>query len=196
MENPEIRLRKSLPGRATAPYPPVPADVKLSAVLTLLSRHPDGWKILLTRRGDQLADHRGQIAFPGGHAEEGDSGPLQTALREACEETGIAPGAVRPLGILDPVDTSSGFRIWPVVGIVSWPVELQPAPAEVVEAFWIPLDWLMAEGRWGGKSVNPGDPNDARRAVFFEPYQGRVVWGATAKILVNLLEMVRKGNPA
>ncbi|MGB7537249.1 MAG: NUDIX domain-containing protein, partial [Anaerolineales bacterium] len=84
----------------------------------------------------------------------GDSGPLQTALRGACEEVGIPPAAVHPLGILDPVDTSSGFRIWPVAGIIRPPVDPRPSSPEVAEGFWIPLDWLAAEGRWEWRTVD------------------------------------------
>ncbi len=101
------------------------------------------WKILFTLRSDRLADHAGQIAFPGGRTEPGDTGPLQTALREACEEIGIRSEEVRPLGILDPVDTRTGFRIWPVVGILPWPLPLTISLPEVREVFLVPLEWLM-----------------------------------------------------
>ena len=114
--------------------------------------------MFFTRRSEHLADHSGQIAFPGGRAEAGNSGPLQTALREACEEIGLPPGAVHPLGILEPVDTSSGFRVWPVVGVLRLPVEPRPSSPEVAEAFWIPLDWLAAEGRWESRPVDGPRP--------------------------------------
>ncbi len=160
--------------------------MKLSAVLILLRNWNDAWEVFFTRRSEQLADHSGQIAFPGGRAEAGDSGPLQTALREACEEIGIPPGSVHPLGILDPVDTSSGFRVWPVAGVLRSLVEPGPSSPEVAEAFWIPLDWLAAEGRWEWRIVPAGEAR--REAIFFEAYQGHVIWGATAAITVQLLD--------
>jgi 8-oxo-dGTP pyrophosphatase MutT (NUDIX family) len=190
MNNPETLLRNSLRGNFTMRYPSPAAAGKLSAVLILLRNRSNAWEVFFTRRSEQLADHRGQIAFPGGRAEAGDSGPLQTALREACEEIGLAPGAVRPLGILEPVDTSSGFRVWPVVGILRRPVEPRPSSSEVAEGFWIPLDWLAAEGKWENRRVDPEAPDHSRIAVFFESYQGHVVWGATAAIMVHLLEIL------
>lgn len=186
MINPETLLRNSLRGNFTGRYPSHPERMKLSAVLILLRNRNDAWEVFLTRRSEQLADHSGQIAFPGGRAETGDSGPLQTALREACEEIGISPGSVHPLGILDPVDTSSGFRVWPVAGVLRLPVEPRPSSTEVAEAFWIPLDWLAADGRWEWRTVPAGEA--CREAIFFEAFQGHVIWGATAAITVQLLD--------
>jgi len=183
-------LRNSLPRNAASPYPPPSSDIGYSAVLVVLRQDAGGEQLLFTRRGEELADHRGQIAFPGGHAEPGDSGPLQTALREAGEEVGIPAGRTEPMGILDPVDTSTGFRIWPVVCRLTSPVEIKPAPPEVCEAFWIPIAWLAREGRWKWKTA----PSGGRRAIYFEPYDGRIVWGATAQITVHLLNILRRGD--
>ena len=186
MINPETLLRNSLRGNFTKRYPSNLERIKLSAVLILLRNRNDAWEVFFTRRSEQLADHGGQIAFPGGRAEAGDSGPLQTALREACEEIGVPPGSVHPLGILEPVDTSSGFRVWPVVGVLRSPVEPGSSSPEVAEAFWIPLDWLAADGRWEWRIVPAGE--NRREAVFFEAYQGNIIWGATAAITVQLLD--------
>ncbi|MBN2085347.1 MAG: CoA pyrophosphatase [Anaerolineales bacterium] len=250
MENP-------LHGNNTEHYPPPAPGVKLSAVLILLRHRKDVWEVFFTRRSEQLADHRGQIAFPGGRAEPGDSGPLQTALREACEEVGIAPGAVQPAGILDPVDTSTGFRVWPVVGVLRLSANPRPSSPEVAEVFWIPLDWLAAEGRWEWRMVSAGEnhnseredashliaseappahpppgqakqspvfdgngemaptpepalsgakeppampfsfsprPDGERKTIFFQPYHGRILWGATAMITIQLLDRLRTGG--
>ncbi len=238
MIDPEILLRNSLRGNFTKRYPSPASGGKRSAILILLRQRNGHWEVFFTRRSEQLADHGGQIAFPGGRAEAGDSGPLQTALREACEEIGVPPGSVRPLGILEPVDTTSGFRVWPVVGVLRSPVEPRPSSPEVAEGFWIPLDWLAAEGRWKKKIVHADEKTDStrrtssqviarseatkqspffdrrrrllrslrslamtmlfiphlvggREAIFFEAYQRHVVWGATAAILVQLLEKLR-----
>jgi 8-oxo-dGTP pyrophosphatase MutT (NUDIX family) len=193
-EIPEALFRKTFPGSLGTSYPSPSPGVKFSAVLVPLRRRENAWEVLFTRRSARLADHRGQIAFPGGRAEAGDSSPLQTALRESFEEVGIPPASVQPLGVLDPVDTSSGFRIWPVVGVVASPVELQSETAEVVEIFWIPLAWLKMEGRWEWRSVNTEKNPDRRKAVFFKAYHGHVIWGATAAILVRLLRMLREGG--
>jgi 8-oxo-dGTP pyrophosphatase MutT (NUDIX family) len=191
MTNPDKRLRNSFRGNFTQRYAlPAPGG-KPSAVLILLRDHDGAWEVFFTRRSERVADHRGQIAFPGGRAETGDSGPLQTALREACEEVGIPPGAVHPLGILDPVDTSSGFRVWPVVGVIRADADPRPSSPEVADVFWAPLEWLAAEGRWERRIVDPAAPGETRTAIFFEAHQGHVIWGATAEITVQLLDRLR-----
>ena len=189
-------LRNALPQSAATAYPPALPGIDYSAVLVALWNNAGLWQLLFIQRGEELADHRGQIAFPGGRKEAEDSGPLQTALREACEEVGISAGQTDPLGILDPVDTSTGFRIWPVVCILNPPVELTPAPPEVREAFWIPLSWLAEAGRWKWETVPSGTGSRGRRAVFFEPYDDHTLWGATALITVNLLRILHQGKPS
>jgi len=192
----ENLLRISLPHGVRTDFPSPSPGIGYSAVLVVLWNDTGEWKLLYTRRGDLLADHRGEVAFPGGHVEAGDSGPLQTALREACEEVGIPPEQIDPLGILDPVDTSTGFRIWPVVSLLKQAAELKPAPPEVREAFWIPLAWLMEKGKWEWRTVPSGPGRSERRAVFFGPYQGHTLWGATALITVRLLEVLPGGRIA
>jgi 8-oxo-dGTP pyrophosphatase MutT (NUDIX family) len=177
-------------------YPPALPGIGFSAVLALLAGRSGGWNLLYTRRSDRLADHSGQIAFPGGRAEQGDSGPLQTALREAHEEVGIPAAHVDALGILDPVDTSTGFRIWPVVGVLTGPTRPEPASPEVSEAFWIPLAWLSRKGRWEWRPAADASGRGKGRAVFFEPYRGRTLWGATALITVRLLRILAEGREA
>jgi 8-oxo-dGTP pyrophosphatase MutT (NUDIX family) len=192
MINPENLLRKSLRGNFTKRYGSAAPGGKPAAVMILLRNRMNAWEVCFTRRSELLADHRGQIAFPGGRAESGDAGPLQTALRETCEEVGIAPDAVHPLGILDPVDTSSGFRVWPVIGVIHMPADPRPSSPEVAEAFWIPLEWLATEERWENRAVNAEAPGEARTAIFFKPYQGHIIWGATAMIMVQLLDRLHR----
>jgi 8-oxo-dGTP pyrophosphatase MutT (NUDIX family) len=186
------RLRHSLPRSIDISYPAPPTGRANSAVLIPLWEEHDAWKVLFTVRGQQLADHRGQVAFPGGLRGAGEAGPLQTALREACEEVGLCPDRIDPLGILHPVDTSTRYRIWPVVGILREPVRLHPARPEVQEAFWVPLAWLMERGRWKWKPVETGTKRKGHRSIFFEAYEGRVIWGATGIITRRLLEILRK----
>jgi 8-oxo-dGTP pyrophosphatase MutT (NUDIX family) len=189
----EFSLSDRLPANANISYPPHSPGIKSSAVLVPLLKDETVWKLLFTRRSNQLADHRGQVSFPGGHFETGDSGPLQTALRETCEEIGIRSEDIRPLGILDPADTRTGFRIWPVVCIMKWPFHLKLSLPEVREVFFVPVEWLMQGGnltRRSMESINGG----AQNAVpFFESFQGHVIWGATAAITVRLMEILREG---
>jgi 8-oxo-dGTP pyrophosphatase MutT (NUDIX family) len=194
MINIESGLADLLPVKVQTRYPaPQPGKIS-SAVLVPLLKEEAGWKLLFTRRSEQVADHRAQVSFPGGHVEPRDSGPLQTALREASEEIGIRPEDVRPLGILKPVDTRTNFRIWPVVGILRWPVPLTLSVEEVREVFPVPIDWLMEPTRLNWRPVDPLAGRTESRALFFDSFQGQVIWGATAMITFRLIEILRGGK--
>jgi len=161
-----------------------------AAVLVPFLPGPDGWYLLLTRRTDVLPNHRGEVAFPGGRLEPGETA-LQAALREAHEELGIEPGEVDVLGPLPVVDTNhSRFAIMPWVGVVDagrrW--RLEPNPGEVAEVIELPLGMLAA----------PGSRRDQRfirgRLLVASPAYDvgtTTVWGATARILSELLEAIR-----
>jgi 8-oxo-dGTP pyrophosphatase MutT (NUDIX family) len=158
-----------------------------AAVLVPLVIHPDGMTVLLTLRTLHLADHAGQISFPGGRVEPQDADEAATALREASEEVGLAAHRVRIVGRLDTYVTRTGYRIAPVVGLIAPPIELAPDPDEVAEIFEVPLDFLI-------------DPVNRRRDS--RQYQGterffwamrwecHYIWGATAGMLVNLAELL------
>jgi len=158
-----------------------------AAVLVPLLVHPTGMTVLLTLRTLHLADHAGQVSFPGGRVEPEDLDEVATALREAREEVGLAPDRVRLIGRLDTYVTRTGYRIAPVVGLIAPPIELQPDPDEVAEIFEVPLDFLI-------------DPLNRRRDSrqfqgterFFWAmrWERHYIWGATAGMLVNLAEVV------
>jgi 8-oxo-dGTP pyrophosphatase MutT (NUDIX family) len=158
-----------------------------AAVLIPLVNHPGGLTILLTLRTAHLADHGGQISFPGGRVEASDADENAAALREANEEVGIDPATVKILGRLDTYVTRTGFRVEPVVGVVRPPLQLQADPHEVAEIFEVPLDFLI-------------DPANRRRdSRIFEgserffwaiPFENRYIWGATAGMLVNLAQVL------
>jgi 8-oxo-dGTP pyrophosphatase MutT (NUDIX family) len=184
-------LGDRLPFDIHTSYPPAEPGIKPSAVMVPLLKEDAVWKMLFTHRIDQLADHGGQVSFPGGRAEAGDFGPLQTALREAHEEIGVEVEDVRPMGILDPADTRTGFRIWPVVGVLKWPMGLKISPQEVREVFYIPVEWLMRPDRIDWQEMKSESGKDLRRIPFFEPFEGRVIWGATAAITLRLMDLLR-----
>jgi 8-oxo-dGTP pyrophosphatase MutT (NUDIX family) len=141
--------------------------------------------ILLTQRSADLSNHAGQISFPGGRLDPSDPDPLATALREAEEEIGLAPGFADPLGYLDPYLTGTGFRIVPVVALVSPAFEMTINPAEVDEAFEVPLEFLMTPANHARHSR---EWKGIQRSFYAMPYGERYIWGITAGILRKLYE--------
>lgn len=171
------------PGRVALDRPPTPA-----AVLVPLVERPEGLTVLLTQRTDHLAHHPGQISFPGGRLEKEDGGDAQiAALRETEEEIGLPRARVTLLGRLDQYVTGTGFGITPVVGVVEPPFELSPDPFEVAEIFEVPLDFLLdPENHKLHRRVVEG----RHRPFWSMTWDQRVIWGATAGILVNLSEVL------
>jgi 8-oxo-dGTP pyrophosphatase MutT (NUDIX family) len=159
----------------------------LAAVLVPLYLHEGQWHALFTRRTENVETHRGQVSFPGGLIEPGDKDSVQAALREAEEEIGLAPQDVRVLGHLDPSPTLTHFLILPVVGTIPWPYPLRPNIVEVASVFGVPLAWLADPENVRSEMYSPPDRESSVPVHFFHPYQGEVIWGATARIVLNLL---------
>jgi len=159
---------------------------KPAAVLVGLIERDHGLQVLLTRRADTLRSHTGQVAFPGGRCDPGET-PWQTALREAEEEIGLAPALVEPLGYLDLYLTFSGFRILPTVARVAPGYALDLNESEVSEAFEVPLAFLMGPENHHRHSR---DWKGITRHYYAMPYEDRYIWGVTAGILRNLYERI------
>lgn len=161
--------------------PPVDASVLVGLVIR------DTLSVLLTRRTEQLRDHSGQISFPGGRQDPQDADAVAAALREAQEEVGLAPAQAEVLGSLPRYTTGTGFVVTPVVALLSPPLDLQPEPGEVAEAFEVPFDFLMnpANHRWHEITFDTPEGPQTREWLSM-PYEGRFVWGATASMLRNL----------
>jgi 8-oxo-dGTP pyrophosphatase MutT (NUDIX family) len=146
----------------------------------------DEWHLLFTRRTDTVESHKGQVSFPGGACDEGETTPEETALREADEEIGIPPRDVRVLGRLSNLITITYFRVTPVVGVVRWPAVFRVGAHEVARVFTIPLAWLAnSSNRWQFEI-----PGTRRSLIAYHPYDGELLWGATARMTVDLLTVL------
>ncbi|MCW8836388.1 MAG: CoA pyrophosphatase [Rhodospirillales bacterium] len=158
-----------------------------AAVLVPLVDRPDGMTVLFTRRTAHLANHAGQVSFPGGHIEEADGTPLEAALRETEEEVGLARDRIETIGRLDTYVTRTGFHVVPVVGLVTPPFDVKPDPHEVDEVFEVPLSFLLNPANHQRHSVvYEGEP----RYFHAMPYGDYYIWGATAGMLINLYEVL------
>ena len=181
---PELLAEKRFLNRA-----PMHASVLVPIVMR---EHPT---VLLTERTMHLSTHSGQIAFPGGKADEDDADASATALREAQEELGLDPAFVQILGVLPLYVTGSAFIITPVIALVQTGFTLTPNVYEVADVFEVPLEFLMNPAHhqrqafvWEG----------VRREWFSIPYQDdinghitqRFIWGATAGMLRNFYRLL------
>lgn len=159
----------------------VPAGV----LIAVINRGAAELSLLLTRRSAELRHHAGQVSFPGGRMEPGDASVVETALREAREEVGIAPSQVELVGYLAPMPTITGFVVTPVIGLVPGDVDVAVDRNEVELAFEVPLPFLQDPGNrllverefFGGIAEMP----EFR-------YAGQRIWGATAFIIERLLK--------
>lgn len=160
------------------------ASLSEAAVLVPIILRPDGPSVLFTRRADTLARHSGQVSFPGGRCDPGETA-VEAALREAEEEVGLDRAFVRPLALADPYETVTGFRIAPVVAFVTEGFTLTASPAEVAEVFEAPWAWLMAAEN-NVLHVRDADDANPRRSWWSLRWEGRDIWGATAGMLAGL----------
>ena len=156
-----------------------------AAVLFPIVRREEGDTVLLTQRTAHLKDHPGQISFPGGRVEPEDGSAVDTALRETLEEIGLAEEHVEVIGFLPEYRTGTGFRVTPVVGLVTPPFAITPDPFEVAEVFEVPLDFLLDPANHQRHSVHY---RGALRQYYAMPYQDYFIWGATAGMIHSLFE--------
>lgn len=167
----------------------------LTPAAVLIPLYQDGreWYLLLTVRTDRVVNHKGQVSFPGGAADQTDKTPVDTALRETLEETGIPPQKVQILGQMPPLASSSGFLIYPVIGKIDWPVALTLAENEVKRIFSVPLKWL-AEPENKEERLYTRQNGTQEMVIFYKPYDGEIIWGITARIISDFLDMLQKQN--
>lgn len=173
-------------------YPPGLLSERQSpaAVLIPLQRRGEAWHVVYIRRTEVPHDrHSGQVAFPGGRMETGDADVLAAALRETQEEINLTPGDVQVLGQLNDFITVSDFKVTPVVGVAPWPYEFEAQPGEVSRIFSIPLAWLADEDnrRTVARQLSSGWQVPV---IYFDEYDGEILWGASARFTVALLEAI------
>lgn len=168
---------------------PIPAGVRVTdaAVMVPLVPRTSGVQVLLTQRTAHLADHAGQISFPGGRVEPEDVTREETALRETEEEIGLSRERVTILGRLPPYEIPTGFRITPVVGWAEPPFELKLDAFEVAAAFEVPLAHFLDTTRFVRREYQFRGRHRHYMAI---PYEGRYIWGATAGMLYTLARML------
>ena len=164
-------------------------SLQSAAVLVLLIDHPNGMTILLTQRAETLSKHAGQIAFPGGGQEIEDASPEDTALRETREEIGLSAEPITLLGRMNTHYTGTGYRVLPIVGIANPPLTLLPNYSEVTKIFELPIEFLMDKKNIRLETkVQQGN----KRKFYVLSYEDYYIWGLTARILVELSNLMRR----
>ena len=180
------RLKQALAQRQTSHI--IDTSRVSSAVLIPLYNKQGQYHILFTKRTEKVRDHKGQISFPGGAYEERDGTLVNTALRECAEEIGLPAEAVELLGELDDYLTiGSGYIMFPFVGVIPWPYPLKVDPIEVEKIVEVPISALLDKSCLRQETDTP---DGQVIPAYFYHYQGEVIWGATARILNQFLDIV------
>lgn len=165
-------------------------DTRPAAVLIPLYQVEGVWHVLFTQRTHLVETHKGQVSFPGGRVDPQDVDRVATALREAEEEIGLRREDVTVLGQLDELLTVTQYRITPIVGTFPWPYDFVLSTAELSAVFGAPLAWL-ADPR--NLEIQYREPlvTGPKVPVYYLRYDTWTIWGATARMLLNLLEVIR-----
>ena len=161
-----------------------------AAVLVPFVCHDGCWHLLFTKRPSGVANRRGEISFPGGAMELDDGDLIETAIRESCEEIGLARNFFRVIGTLTPVPTISNFCVLPVVAIVEWPQILQINYLEVEKILLVPVDYLLQPDNCYEDEYFY-EPGKFRKVIHYKDYQGEHLWGLTAAIALKALECLK-----
>ena len=166
--------------------PPSSGAVRAAVLIPILDRGGEA-KVLFTKRTSNLPHHAGQISFPGGACEDADPDSLATALRETSEEVGIEPGKVEVVARLDQMVTITNFLVTPYLGLVSPEASLAPNPVEVARLLEVPAEKVFDPDSYQQTEINWQEMTLMNLALSFN---GDVIWGVTARILLNLLEVL------
>ena len=162
-------------------------DLVPAAVLVPLFSKEGKLHLLMERRTDRVEKHRGQISFPGGVQDPQDKDSVATALRESYEEVGLEPKDAKILGFLSDTRTVTGFLVTPVVAWIPYPYPFKTSVEEVAELLEVP--WVVFSEGWGHK-ITQTEYDDQIHEVHFYQYENHTIWGATARITRELLQLV------
>ena len=162
-----------------------------AAVLVPLFKKGNDCHILFTKRSDRVKYHKGEISFPGGTFDKEDSSLERTALREAFEEIGLKERDVQIVGVLDDIVTITEFVVTPFVGFFPYPYPFETSPVEIAELIEVPLLNLLRDDSLSEKEVFRGNRTEVVDAF---QYKDHVIWGATARILRQFLELLSKAG--
>jgi 8-oxo-dGTP pyrophosphatase MutT (NUDIX family) len=179
----QIREILSLRKRRVIEHPPF----SHAAVLVPLFRKGEDCHLLFTKRSDQVKYHKGEISFPGGGVDEEDSELEGTALREAFEEIGLKEDDVQIIGILDDIVTITEFIVTPFVGLFPYPYPFKVSEIEIAELIEVPLSALLDEDCLSEREIIRGT---GKEVVLAYQYQDHIIWGATARILKQFLDLI------
>ena len=158
-----------------------------AAVLVPLFKKGKDCHLLFTRRSDQVKHHKGEISFPGGVVDEEDLELEKTALREAHEEIGLKESDVQIIGVLDDIVTITEFIVTPIVGLFPFPYPFKVSEIEIAELIEIPLSSLLDEDCFSESEIIRGGQKEI---VYAFRYGDHIIWGATARILKQFLELI------
>jgi len=158
-----------------------------AAVLVPLFKKGQDCHIVFTKRSDNVRYHKGEISFPGGVFDERDLELQRTALREAFEEIGLKESDVRIIGVLDDIITVTQFIVTPFVGLFPYPYLFELSPIEIAELIEVPLSALLDEDCFSEREIIRGT---GKEVVYAYQYENHIIWGATARILKQFLDLI------
>jgi 8-oxo-dGTP pyrophosphatase MutT (NUDIX family) len=169
--------------RRVIEHPPFPH----AAVLVPLFQKDGDCHLLFTKRSEEVKYHKGEISFPGGVVDEGDRELIHTALREAREEIGLKESDVQIIGILDDIVTITEFIVTPIVGLFPYPYPFKVSEVEIAELIEVPLASLLDENSFSEREIFRGGQKEI---VYAYQYGKHIIWGATARILKQFLDLI------
>lgn len=158
-----------------------------AAVLVPLFQKGGDCHLLFTKRSEEVKYHKGEISFPGGVVDEEDRELINTALREASEEIGLKEGDVQIIGVLDDIVTITEFIVTPIVGLFPYPYPFKVSEVEIAELIEVPLAFLLVEDNLSEREIFRGDQKEV---VYAYQYGKHTIWGATARILKQFLDLI------